>query len=74
MLAIGAVGLSLQTTIFAATDPEQGARATEYLSISEGIVLVVVYALDLVFYFGGRRATGEPRTSARRSARGFRWR
>jgi Ca2+:H+ antiporter len=57
MLAIGAVGLSLQTTIFAATDPEQGARATEYLSISEGIVLVVVYALALVFYFG--RPAGE---------------
>jgi Ca2+:H+ antiporter len=57
MLAIVAVGLSLPT-IFAATGAEQGARATEYLSISEGIVLVVVYALALVFYFG-RPAAGD---------------
>jgi Ca2+:H+ antiporter len=50
MLAIVAVGLSLPT-IFAATGPKEGARATEYLSISEAVVLVVVYVLALIFYF-----------------------
>ncbi len=50
MLAIVAVGLSLPT-IFASTGPEEGAGATEYLSISEGIVLVVLYVLALLFYF-----------------------
>ena len=54
MLAIVAVGLSLPT-IFAATGPEEGARATEYLSVSEAVVLVVVYVLALVFFF--RRPT-----------------
>jgi Ca2+:H+ antiporter len=57
MLAIVAVGLSLPT-IFAATGPEEGARATEYLSISEAVVLVVVYVLALVFYFR-RPAAGQ---------------
>ena len=50
MLAIVAVGLSLPT-IFAATGPEEGARATEYLSVSEAVVLVVVYVLALVVFF-----------------------
>ncbi|HZC18948.1 MAG TPA: hypothetical protein VE225_04490, partial [Rubrobacteraceae bacterium] len=56
MLAIIAAGLALPT-IFRVTPPEEGSAATEYLSISVAVVLIVLYALYLLFYL---RRQGQP--------------
>jgi Ca2+:H+ antiporter len=57
MLAIVAAGLALPT-IFATTDPQGSFAATEYLSISVAVVLIVIYALYLVFYLRRQEQPG----------------
>lgn len=57
MLALVAVGLALPT-IFRLTPPEEGFASTEYLSISVAVVLLILYALYLLFYL---RKQGQPR-------------
>jgi Ca2+:H+ antiporter len=49
MLAIVAAGLALPT-IFYLTPPNEGFAATEYLSIGVAVVLLILYALYLLFY------------------------
>jgi Ca2+:H+ antiporter len=57
MLAIVAFGLAFPT-VFATLDPAEGrAWSTEYLSISVAVVLLVLYALYLLFYL---RRQGQP--------------
>ncbi len=56
MLAIVATSLALPT-IFRVTPPDEGFAPTEYLSISVAVVLIVLYALYLLFYL---RRQGQP--------------
>ncbi len=59
MLAIVTAGLALPT-VFATLDPAEGTRAwsTEYLSIGVAVVLVVLYALYLLFYLRRQEQPG----------------
>jgi Ca2+:H+ antiporter len=60
MLAIVTAGLALPT-VFATLDPAEGTRAwsTEYLSIGVAVVLVVLYALYLLFYLRRQEQPGD---------------
>ncbi|MBV9454218.1 MAG: calcium/proton exchanger, partial [Rubrobacter sp.] len=59
MLAIVTAGLALPT-VFATVDPAEGTRAwsTEYLSIGVAVVLLVLYALYLLFYLRRQEQPG----------------
>jgi Ca2+:H+ antiporter len=59
MLAIVTAGLALPT-VFATVDPAEGSRAwsTEYLSIGVAVVLLVLYALYLLFYLRRQEQPG----------------
>ena len=59
MLAIVTAGLALPT-VFATIDPAEGTRAwsTEYLSIGVAVVLVILYALYLLFYLRRQEQPG----------------
>jgi Ca2+:H+ antiporter len=59
MLAIVTAGLALPT-VFATLDPAEGTRAwsTEYLSIGVAVVLVILYALYLLFYLRRQEQPG----------------
>jgi Ca2+:H+ antiporter len=59
MLAIVTAGLALPT-VFATVDPAEGTRAwsTEYLSIGVAVVLLVLYALYLLFYLSRQEQSG----------------
>jgi Ca2+:H+ antiporter len=61
MLACVAFGLALPT-VFGLLDPAEGNPSLEYLSISVAVVLIVLYALYLLFYLRRREeapGTGE---------------
>lgn len=58
MLAIVAVGLALPT-IFRLTPPDEGSQSTEYLSISVGVVLLILYVLYLFFYLRRQEQPGD---------------
>jgi Ca2+:H+ antiporter len=59
MLAIVVFGLALPT-VFGTLDPREGNPSLEYLSISVAVVLLVLYALYLLFYLS--RQEEIPRT------------
>jgi Ca2+:H+ antiporter len=59
MLACVAFGLAFPT-IFGLLDPAEGEPPLEYLSISVAVVLIVLYALYLLFYFRRREEAPGP--------------
>ena len=57
MLAIVAFGLAIPT-VFGSLDPGEGNPSLEYLSISVAVVLLVLYALYLLFYLRRQEQPG----------------